>query len=104
MREQRGPGVYFPQRSSLVSTTGGAPARGASVQARRAGTSPHQQKTPVKQQHRRQHTQEDEEMVDGEEEVYDEVWPARMPTSARRYQPPPAAEPLVIRQGNRQYI
>ena len=25
-------------------------------------------------------------MVDEEEEVCDEVWPARMPTSARRYQ------------------
>jgi hypothetical protein len=43
-------------------------------------------------------------MVDEEEEVYDEVWPARMPTSARRYQPLPAAEPVVIRQGNRQHI
>ena len=43
-------------------------------------------------------------MVDKEEEVYDEVWPARMPTSARRYQPLPAAQPVVIRRGNRQYI
>ena len=96
MREQQGPGAYFPQRSSLVTTAGGLSARGASVQTRRTGTSP--------QQHRQQQIQEDEEMVDEEEEVYDEVWPARMPTSARRYQPLPAAEPVVIRQGNRQYI
>jgi len=86
MREQRGPGAYFPQRSSLVTTAGGVPARGASVQARRTATSPHQRVASAKQQHRRQNTQEDEEMVDEEEEVCDEVWPARMPTSARRYQ------------------
>jgi hypothetical protein len=104
MREQQGPGAYFPQRSSLVTTAGGVPTREASVQTRRTGTSSQQRAAPAKQQHRQQQIQEDEEMVDEEEEVYDEVWPARMPTSARRYQPLPAAEPVVIRQGNRQYI
>ncbi len=45
------------------------------------------------------------EEVDEEEEGYDDVWPACMPTSARRYQPQsPSDQPLVIRQGNRQYI
>src|SRR5437763_9178115 len=104
MREQRGPGAYFLQRSSLITTAGGLPARGAYVQDRRTGTSSQQRAAPAKQQHRQQQVPEDEEMVDEEEEVYDEVWPARMPTSARRYQPLPAAQPLVIRQGNRQYI
>src|SRR6266566_342429 len=104
MREQRGPGAYFPQRSSLVTTAGGLSARGAYVQDKRTGTSSQQRAAPAKQQHRQQQIQEDEEMVDEEEEVYDEVWPARMPTSAQRYQPLPAAQPVVIRRGNRQYI
>src|SRR6266566_7306178 len=88
MREQRGPGAYFPQRSSLITTTGDVSAREASA----------------RQQHRQQPMQEDEEIVDEEGEDDDDMWPTHMPTSARRYQPLPAAEPVVIRQGNRQYI
>ncbi len=88
MREQRGPGAYFPQRSSLITTTGDVSAREASA----------------RQQHRQQPMQEDEEIVDEEEEEDEDLWPAPMPTSARRYQPLSAAQPVVIRHGNRQYI
>jgi len=43
-------------------------------------------------------------MLNEEEENDDDVWPARMPTSARRYQFMSPEQPMVIRQGNRQYI
>src|SRR5713226_2828752 len=104
MREQQGPGAYFPQRSSLVTTTDGVSARGAFVQTRRTGMSSHQHAAQAKQQQRQQELLADEEMVDEEEEDDDEMWPTRMPTSARRYQPLPPAQPVVIRQGNRQYV
>lgn len=48
--------------------------------------------------------QADEEMMEEEGEDDDSMWPTRMPTSARRYQSLPPAQPVVIRQGNRQYI
>lgn len=32
------------------------------------------------------------------DEEYDDVWPPRQPTSVRRYQPPPAAEPVPQRR------
>lgn len=38
---------------------------------------------------------------DAETEEYDDIWPARMPTSARRYQ---ASPPPVITQGNKRYV
>ena len=92
MREQQGLGADFPQRSSLVSTTNGTSTHGAFVQTRRVGTLSRQQ------------MEIDEEMVDEEEEDDDDIWPDRMPTSARRYQSLPAEQPVVIRQGNRQYV
>jgi len=104
MREQQGPGAYFPRRSSLITTADGVSARGAFVQTRRPETSSQRHAAPAKQQHGQQQVQADEEMVDEEGEDYDAVWPTRMPTSTRRYQPLPAAQPVVIRQGNRQYI
>ncbi len=66
--------------------------------------SSHQHAAQAKQQQRQQELLADEEMVDEEEEDDDEMWPTRMPTSARRYQPLPPAQPVVIRQGNRQYV
>lgn len=44
------------------------------------------------------------ETVDEEEEVYDDVWPPRLPNSVVRYQPLEASQPVLIRRGNRQYI
>jgi hypothetical protein len=96
MREQQGPGTNSAQRRSLVSTTNGASTHGAFIQNKRAGTS--------SQQRSQQQVQVDEEMVDEEEENDDDMWPTRMPTSARRYQSLPAEQPVVIRQGNRQYV
>jgi hypothetical protein len=104
MREHQGPGACFPQRGSLVSKAGGVAAREASAQTRRAGTSSQQRAAPANQQHSQQPIQEDKEIVDEEEGDYNDVWPTRLPTSARRYQPLPSAQPIVIQQGNRQYI
>src|SRR5438046_990476 len=104
MREQQGPGAYLPQRRSLVTTTNGVSTHGAFVQTGRAGTSSQQRVVTAKQQHRQQQKQVDEEMVGEEEENDDDIWPTRMPTSTRRYQSMPPAQPVVIRQGNRQYV
>src|SRR5213082_3075230 len=104
MKEQQGPGAYFRQRSSLVTTAGGVAAQDASAQTSRAGTSSRQRSVPANQRHRQQPIQEDEEIVDEEEGDYDDVWPTRLPTSARRYQPLQTAQPVVIRRGNRQYV
>src|SRR5712691_9183495 len=90
MREQQGPGAYFPQRKSLLTRTDGVPGQGAFVQIKRSGTSSQQQAASAKQQQ----MQSDEEIVDEEEEDYDDIWPTRIPTSARRYNPLPAAQPV----------
>src|SRR5205823_577280 len=92
MKEQQGPGTYLPQRKSIVPTTNSVSTQGAFVQTRRAGTSSQQQR------------QVDEEMLDEEEENDEDMWLTRMPTSARRYQSLPPEQPVVIRQGNRQYV
>jgi hypothetical protein len=92
MKEQQGPGTYLPQRKSLVTATNSASTHGAFVQNRRAGTLSQQQ------------VQVDEEMVNDEEEDDEDMWQTRMPTSARRYQSLPPEQPVVIRQGNRQYV
>jgi hypothetical protein len=96
MKEQQEPGTNFPQRKSLVSTTNGVSTHGAFVQSRRAGTS--------SQQQRQQQMEIVEELVDDDEEDDNDMWSTRMPTSARRYQSLSPEQPVVIRQGNRQYV
>jgi hypothetical protein len=44
---------------------------------------------------------EDQPYDSEEDEVYDDVWPPRLPTSARRYT---SSSPQVIQQGNRRFI
>jgi len=75
-----GPGAYFPRRSNHVTTADGVPAGGTYLQSRKTGTSSQQYAAPAKQQQ----IQADEDIVNEEEENDDDVWPARMPTSARR--------------------
>ncbi len=55
------------------------------------------------QQHRQQQTNTDEETLN-EEEEYDDVWPARLPTSTRRYNAPADQTTWEYMQGNRKYI
>lgn len=54
------------------------------------------------QQPRQQQTNTDEEMLN--EEEYDDVWPARLPTSTRRYNAPADQTTWEYTQGNRKYI
>jgi hypothetical protein len=53
-------------------------------------------------QPRQQQTNTDEEMSN--EEEYDDVWPARLPTSTRRYNVPADQTTWEYMQGNRKYI
>ena len=50
-----------------------------------------------------QETNADEDTTN-EEEEYDDVWPARLPTSARRYNAPTDQTTWEYMQGNRKYI
>ncbi len=56
------------------------------------------------QQPRQQQTNTDEDTLNEEEEEYDDVWPARLPTSARRYNIPIDQTTWEYMQGNRKYI
>ena len=45
-----------------------------------------------------------DEVTTNEEEEYDDVWPTRLPTSARRYNAPTDQTTWEYMQGNRKYI
>ncbi|MFL5659059.1 MAG: FG-GAP repeat domain-containing protein [Ktedonobacteraceae bacterium] len=90
-QEQRGKHSYIPQRASLP------PQGRQGVRAQGGRFSSYQQThTPLPTPNR-------PVADDGDENEYDDVWPVRMSSSARRYQGI-ATEDQVIQQGNKRII
>lgn len=64
----------------------------------------HQTRQGQRTQHPRQQLTNTDEDTLNEEEEYDDVWPARLPTSSRRYNAPADQTTWEYMQGNRKYI
>ncbi len=78
------------------------PGQGKSGIPRRSQLAAEQERLRGQQQARQRQTHTDEETLN--EEEYDDVWPARLPTSTRRYNVPADQTTWEYMQGNRKYI